>query len=78
MCLLVPVSFPLAEMVGRVHIPRSIFPGVALVAFFPLCAVWLLASIIHRFAAYQAALIARAGALEAQRAQAAMRHVSHP
>jgi hypothetical protein len=62
--LVTPVCIPLAEMLSGQRIPRTVIPGLMLVAFFPCFIVWLLASIVHHIVRWSAR--ARAEALAKQ------------
>lgn len=66
-CVVTPFGIPLAESLGRVRIPVTVVPGLMLVAFVPLAALWFVGSIIHRMRMYSARLVA--SALDAQKRQ---------
>jgi hypothetical protein len=57
-CFLIPVVIPLVEITSHYRIPRTVWPGFCLMAFFVLGPVWALGSIIHRAQTHQAKLTA--------------------
>jgi hypothetical protein len=69
----VPISIPIVELVSRYHIPRTVWPGFCLLAFFPLAGVWCLGSVVYSVQRKQAQLTA-AALMHAERA----RHAAPP
>jgi len=58
--VMVPLCIPLVEVISHYRIPRTVWPGFCLLAFFPSFAVWVIGSLGHRFTVYRAKVQAAA------------------
>ena len=74
-CLITPFCMSWVEVILSMKFPRTVYPGLMLLAFFPLFILWCLGTVVHRVQLSQANLTAaalRKSALEENaRAQAA-------
>jgi hypothetical protein len=66
-CIAVAFGVPLFEVTTGIRVPRTVWPGLSLVAFFPLALVWLVGTLVHRSRIKRARIQAEAFVEAAQR-----------
>jgi hypothetical protein len=47
-CMAVVLGVPLFDVTTGVSVPKTVWPGFMLVAFFPLALIWLVGTLVHR------------------------------
>jgi hypothetical protein len=66
-CIAVALGVPLFEVTTGIRVPRTVWPGLMLVASFPLALIWLVGTLVHRSRVRRAKIQAEAFAEAAQR-----------
>jgi drug/metabolite transporter (DMT)-like permease len=61
-CISIVIGIPLVEVLTHYHIPRTVWPGLLLLASFPMITLWCFGTIVHR--AHVASMVNMATALK--------------
>jgi drug/metabolite transporter (DMT)-like permease len=61
-CISIVIGIPLVEVLTHYHIPRTVWPGLLLLATFPMITLWCFGTIVHR--AHVASMVNMATAMK--------------